>query len=482
MRRARVGLAVLCVAAALPLAAQERRGVVEIDHASGEARFILTAGGRTDTTQVGRNPTVRVPRGTPVEVRVVGTNTALYRYRSAQEKVPVPDLESVKSLIIRSAPYMPELRAVAAAIDGRGGEDAKEAMMALAEADRRAIEDATTRVNFAVGKVDRAVQGRAGMRQVQSAVLYSLGRMRAGDRPEDAAAPLNALLAQPVRCGADTPVNLTSTQDLLAGAFEVARAQSDLSEAVAGPGYFDFLPWREAYDSARVVDDRAKAVLDDYEELATAAYQLERLVGVVAGACSRHTVGTLRLTAGSGQTMTVEAVPRGEPEFARVAAFDAMSWTVTVQPRVTVSPSLSIGGLAAPQGRFPIYGTASGGGGTTVAQTGTTDARFTVAGMLGVTWGPLDMRSRNGIAVWLPEVVVGTGRTPTFGVGTAVSWSYVRLGVGAAWMRHRALDGMAVGTVIADPSELRVSDTYGKPRTYVTLSIFDWSPIAQRLR
>ncbi len=477
-----LGIAGFCLAVAAPLAAQERRAVVEVDHASGEARFILTAGGRSDTTQIGRNPTVRVPRGTPVEVRVVGTNTALYRYRSAQEKVPVPDLESVKSLIIRSAPYMPELRAVAAAIDGRGGEGAKDAMMALAEADRSAMQEASGRVNFAIGKVDRAVQGRAGMRQVQSAMLYSLGRMRAGDRPEDAAAPLNALLPQPVRCGADAPVNLAATQELLAGAFDVARAQADLSEAIAGPAYFEFAPWRTAYDSALAVDERAKSVLDDYEELATAAYQLERLVGVVAGACSRQTVGTLRLQAGSGQTMTIEIVPRGEPEFARVAAHDAMSWTVTVQPRVMVSPSLSIGGLAAPQGRFPIYGTASGPGGTTVAQTGTSDARFSVAGTLGVTWGALDMRSRNGMAIWLPELVVGTGNTPTFGVGTALSWGYLRLGVGAAWMRHRALDGMTEGTVLADPSELRVSDTYGKPRTYVTLSIFDWSPLAQRLR
>jgi hypothetical protein len=155
---------------------------------------------------------------------------------------------------------------------------------------------------------------------------------------------------------------------------------------------------------------------------------------------------------------------------------------VTVQPRVVVSPSLSLGGLAAPQGRFPVYGTASGGGGTTVAQTGRSDARFTAAGMLGITWGPLDRRETSGIAIWLPEIVVGAGSTPTFGVGTAISYGFLRVGVGAAWMRQQRLSGMQVGDAIADPSELRVSEGYGTPRAYLTLSVFDWSPVAARLR
>jgi hypothetical protein len=477
-------LALLLAATALPAAAQQRRGVVEIDHASGRGRFILTDGDRVDTTAVGRNPTVRVPRGTVVTVRVVGTNTALYRFATEQENVPIPDLESVKSLVIRSAPYMPELRTVAAAIDGRGGggEDVAEAMAALAETDRRLIADATTSLRAAVGKVDRAVQGRTGIQRLQSSTLYALERMRLGTAPEEAAADLRSLLPRQVACGDDAPVRLSTAQELLAGVFEVSRAHAELADAIAGPGYFDQLAWKSAYDTALVVDSRAMLVLDDYESLVTTAYRLERIVGIVAGACSAQALDSLRLRTGSGRAMTVTVTPRTESELARVAELGATSWTVTVQPRVMISPSLSIGGLAAPQGRFPIYGTSSGGGGTTVVATGRSDARFTAAGMLGVTWGPLDRRETSGIAIWLPELVVGAGSTPTFGVGTAISYGFLRLGVGAAWMRHRALQGMQVGDALADPSELRVSDTYGRPRTYVTLSVFDWSPVAARLR
>lgn len=476
--------ALLLAATALPAAAQQqRRGVVEIDHASGEARFILSVGDRVDTTAVGRNPTVRVPRGTVVTVRVVGTNTALYRFATEQENVPIPDLESVKSLVIRSAPYMPELRTVAAAIDGRGGgEDVAEAVAAMAETDRRLIADATTSLRAAVGKVDRAVQGRTGIQRLQSSTLYALERMRLGTPPEEAAADLRSLLPRAVACGDDAPVRLSTAQDLLSGVFEVSRAHAELADAIAGPGYFEQQAWKAAYDTALVVDSRAMLVLDDYESLVTTAYRLERLVGIVAGACATQTLDSLRLRTGSGREMTVTVTPRSETELARVAELGAATWTVTVQPRVLISPSLSIGGLASPQARFPVYGTSSGGGGTTVAETGRTDARFTAAGMLGVTWGPLDRRETSGIAIWLPELVVGAGSTPTFGVGTAISYGFLRLGVGAAWMRHRRLEGMQVGDAIADASELRMSDTYGRPRAYVTLSVFDWSPVAARLR
>lgn len=484
MRRLHGAVALLLVATAQPLAAQaQRRGVVEIDHASGEARFILSAGARVDTTAVGRNPTVRVPRGTVVTVRVVGTNTALYRFATEQENVPIPDLEAVKSLVIRSAPYMPELRTVAAAIDGRGGgEDAAEAMAALAESDRRLIADATTTLRAAVGKVDRAVQGRSGIQRLQSTTLYALERMRLGTAPEAAAMDLRALLPREVACGADAPLRLSTAQDLLSGVFEVARAHAELADAVAGPGYFEQAAWKAAYDTALVVDGRAGLVLNDYESLVTTAYRLERLVGIVAGACSAQTLDSLRLRTGSGRSMTVTVTPRSETELARVAERGATTWTVTVQPRVVISPSLSIGGLAAPQARFPVYGTSSDGGGTTVATTGRTDARFAAAGMLGVTWGPLDRRTTSGIAIWLPELVVGAGSTPTFGVGAAISYGFLRLGVGGVWMRHRRLEGMQVGDAIADASALRVSDTYGRPRGYITLSVFDWSPVAARLR
>lgn len=457
--------------------------MVEIDHATGNARFIYADRNGTDTTDVGANPTIRVPRGVSVQVRVVGTNSALYRFATEQENVPVPDFESVKSLVIRSAPYMPELRSVAAAIDGRGGgEDVAEAVAALAEADRRVIVEATEGMRLAIGRVDRAVHGRAGIQQILTTTLYSLERMRLGAQPEAAAADLRALMPTPVSCGSDAPVRLSTAQDLLAGVFDAARAQATLSDAIGGPAYPSQLAWRAAYDTALVVESRAQQIVGDFEGLVTTAYRLERLAGIVAGACSRVDVGSVMPSVASGRTLTVSVAPRGESELSRVADRGSDSWTVTVQPRVMVSPSLSIGGLYSPQGRLPLYGTAPTMGGSQVVQTGSSDARFSAAGMLGLTYGILDRRDINGFAIWLPEIVVGAGNTPTFGVGTAISWNFLRLGVGGAWMRYRGLNGTAEGDILGDPSELRTTDTYGKPRFYMTLSIFDWSPLAARLR
>jgi hypothetical protein len=477
----------LLAATALPLAAQERKGLVEIDHASGNARFIYFDGRRTDTTDVGVNPTVRVPRGVNVQVRVIGTNSALYRFSTADEKVPVPDFQSVMSLVVRSAPYVPELGSVAGALGSRGGgEDVAEAMAALAEADRRVLSEASEEMNAALERMNRARQGRSGVQQVLTATLSSLDRMRLGEVPEVASGELRALLPQPVSCGADAPVRINAAQELLAGVFQAARAQSALRDAIAGPAYPEQLSWKAAYDSALVTEKRSKDVLADFDELVTNSYEivyrLERLVGIVAGACSRVDVAIARPELSGGRAVKVDAVPRGESELIRLADYGSDSWTVTVLPRVLFSPSVSIGGLAAPQGRLPLYGTAPNGAGREVVQTGSTDARFTAAGMLGLTYGFLDRREIDGFAIWLPEIVMGAGSTPTFGVGAAVSYKFMRLGVGGAWMRYRGLNGVAEGSIIGDPSELRTTDTYGKPRMYLTLSVFDWSPLAARLQ
>lgn len=482
MRRVAAVLAGLSLATS-PLLSQQRGGVVEIDHATGVARFIYTANGRSDTSVVGRNPTVRVPRGVPVVIRVVGSNTALYRFESSQSAAPLPEVESVTSLIVRSAPYMPELRTVASALGGRGGgSDAAEAMAALAETDRRDLSEAASAIRTAASRVDVAVQGRAGLQQLQTTTLFALERMRFGMAPEEAAAELQTLLPAPVACGNDAPIRLPTARNLLAGVFETARAQAALGEALAGPAYSDVKSWQSTYDSALVERTRATRMLNDYESLVTAAYKLEQLAGIVGGACSTSAIDSITARASSARRLTITALPRTEKELARVATLAKVEWTVTVQPRMMISPALSIGGLAAPGARFPLWGTATTGAGSVVARTGTSDARFSAAGVLGFTYGVLDRREVNGTALWLPELIIGAGSTPTFGVGIGASRTFLRLGVGAAWMRHRQLSGMSEGNVLADPSELRVSDGYGKPRMYISLSVFEWSPLAARLQ
>jgi hypothetical protein len=116
-----------------------------------------------------------------------------------------------------------------------------------------------------------------------------------------------------------------------------------------------------------------------------------------------------------------------------------------------------------------------------IFESGTRDARFNVGGTLGFTWPGLDYRETHGFAIWLPELVLAPGRNTTVGAGASISWSFLKLGAGMAWVKHGALDGVAVGDVVPDQSMLQVSDTYSSPKLYFSLGIFDWAPLADKI-
>lgn len=476
MRLAAVSFLLLVPAFTAP--AQSPGARVEIDHPTGRARLIVTRGGRADTSDLGDKPVVRLAHSIPVEVRVVNTNTALYRFSRTVEGVPLPEAEAIQGFTSRLTPYVPELRASLRNRGLRGaGESATEAEIAEA---RLALTMSLGAAERSLLAIDEAVYGERGLQPTLGRTLLALEQMRAGTPAERASAPLRQALGLGPACGPQEQVRLQTAGQMLTALSALGTASDELRDATYGITYAD-ARWQALRDSAQVLDRRAQAALGDFEPLVANAYRVERLVGIVANACSHWSAGTVSGSRTSGKSVTILAEPRTEPEVARIAEHAPAQFTVVVQPQSVVRPAVAIAAIAAPGARFPTYGTREVGGGVEVYESGRKDRRFGLGGTLGFTWPGLDQRDSRGVAIWLPEVLVAAGDLTGAGVGTAVSFGFVKVGAGAMWMRHESLAGARVGDVVADPSMVHVVDGYGKPQFYVSLSVFDWAPFADRI-
>lgn len=462
----------------LTASAQAPTARVEIDHATGDARLIVVRGGRADTSELGDRPVVRLAHSIPVDVRVVNTNTALYRFSRTVEGVPLPEVEALQGFSTRLTPYVPELRASLRNRGLRGGaESTTEA--AIAEA-RLALTLSLGSAERSLLAIDEAIYGERGLQPTLGRTLLALEQMRSGTSPERASAPLREQLGLGAACGRQEPVRLQTAGQMLAALSTLSTATDELRDATYGVAFAD-TRWQALRDSARVLDSRAQSALADFEPLVTNAYRVERLVGIVANACSEWSAGSVSGTRTRGKSVTIRVEPRAEPEVARIADRAPAQFTVVVQPRSIVRPAVAIAGIAAPGARFPTYATREVPGGVEVFESGRKDRRFGLGGTLGFTWPGLDRRDGSGVAVWLPELLVAAGDLTGAGVGTAVSLGFVKVGAGAMWMRHESLVGARPGDVLADPSLMQVVDGYGKPQFYVSVSVFDWAPFADRI-
>lgn len=474
----RLAATLLLLVPAIAASAQAPTARVEIDHPTGNARLIVLRDGRADTSELGDRPVVRLAHSVPVEVRVVNTNTALYRFSRTVEGVPLPEAEAVQGFASRLTPYVPELRASMRNRGLRGaGEQATEA--AIAEA-RLALTLSLGAAERSLLAIDEAVYGDRGLQPTLGRTLLALEQMRRGTSPEQASAPLRQALNLGPACGRQEQVRLQTAGAMLTALASLSTATDELRDATYGVSFAD-TRWQALRDSAQILDRRAQAALADFEPLVANAYRVERLVGIVANACSHWSAGTVSGSRTSGKSVTIRAEPRTEPEVARIAEHAPAQFTVVVQPQSIVRPAVAIAAIAAPGARFPTYGTRDVAGGVEVFESGRKDRRFGLGGTLGFTWPGLDRRDGSGVAVWLPELLVAAGDLTGAGVGTAVSLGFVKVGAGAMWMRHEALVGARPGDVLADPSQVQVVDGYGKPQFYLSLSVFDWAPFADRL-
>lgn len=65
----------------------------------------------------------------------------------------------------------------------------------------------------------------------------------------------------------------------------------------------------------------------------------------------------------------------------------------------------------------------------------------------------------------------------SLGAGVALAAGLVQLSTGALWMRHEVLaEGLRVGDVLAQETDLRTRETYGAPRWFIGLSLVGMPP------
>jgi hypothetical protein len=471
----------VCACPFIGASAQATKALVEIDHPTGAARLIVSKGTRADTAALGEDLVVRLSPRIPIEVVLVNTNTALYAFSKQAEDAPHFETQTVRSFMGRLNPYVPELRAaLTRAIRSRGvalaGSSAEE-MAAAREALALGIRQ-NERVLLAV---DSAIQGPNGVQQNETAMLLALEQMRRRVSPEQASLPLRSSLGLGAACQKHAGLRLPMTERLLTALANLVQTSQSMHAALDGPAFADDPRWASLRDTALLIDVRVQRALADIELLAATAYRIERLVGVVAGACSRWSAGVASATLTNERHISVRVEPRAEPELSRLTDGASRQFTVAVRPRATIRPALALSAVAIPGARFPRYDTRPATSGVEIYESGLRDARFALGGALGFTWSIVDRRETSGTALWLPQIVVTAGNARGAGIGGGISWNFIKVATGAIWVQHEALDGARAGDVIPDRSRMKTVERFGGPMWYLSLSVFDAAPFAGRL-
>src|SRR4051812_45673935 len=94
----------------LPVAAGAQAGtIVEFDQAAGVTRILTPRGSRIDTTKSNGSRSVKLGDGRSAQIRVVNTNTALYKLTRDVASSGSSPMETVRGFLSKLGPYFPEL-------------------------------------------------------------------------------------------------------------------------------------------------------------------------------------------------------------------------------------------------------------------------------------------------------------------------------------------------------------------------------------
>ncbi len=469
----------LCVLAAHTLQAQD---AVELDHATGRIRVIRPrSAARTDTVVVASGATVAVRPGHAIELRVVGTNTALYNYGTETETERSSLLDPLKSFLAPIEPYLPSLLGTvlshAKEMNGAAATELPTKIDFTMPAELQQTVTMAGRVERDLVIIDEAVHGPQGLHRAMALSLATLERMRAGGPVELLATALRDSLGLDVdRCGAHQgavgwPVAgrlLEAASDLIPANRELEQSLVRSKSALGDERYADLRATIE-----RIGNSGGEAA-GDYRNLADAAYETEAFAIHVASACATWRGGQIELGSNERRLVAFSVSTQSASELSRVASLGDAAARVTLVPDRLLQPSLGAAVYYAPGARYARYGTRTVTGGEEIIRRGTEDDRFDWAITLGLAWrglgaNPLGRPTR---ALWLPEIMVNpTGHLRAFGVGIGASWSFVKLGAGVVWSRHTVLDRQHPSDILPDKESLQTTDSYRSPKLYFNLSV-----------
>jgi hypothetical protein len=485
--------AVFTLVVSTGLAAQQDTAIVEYDHRANVLRALVPHGEKTDTlkpvTLKGGGRAFRFEAPMAVGVRVINTNTGVYKIAATSDSTRAPAVDSLRAFLGRLAPYLPDVALAFAGPmrRGSGGVFANVTTSRVAVSDAK---DAAQQVVDALARLDSAMFAPDGVHGVLGKTLRVVERMRTEDVQRQASLLRDSLgLPAPVKkCPSGAGMRqgpplarriLEAFADLEPGSVKLRRSLVDSTIFDENTSTIAF------YRQLQRLAPRADTAQRDYDDVVGLAYRTERLAMTVASACSDWRSNSLPVSLAAGPTITLKIDPRADLELARAADQGSTSITVTLLPPSSrFEPAIGVGFVYAPQARFATYGTRSAPGGVTeIYEQSKKDLRFGYAASLGFTYRPESWReSRAGVSIWLPELTLGQlGDSKSFGVGSAIAvFNRVKLGAGAIWIRHTELDQQHVGQQIFNANFLQTVDTYGKAKPYISLSVFDWPPFLSK--
>jgi hypothetical protein len=273
---------------------------------------------------------------------------------------------------------------------------------------------------------------------------------------------------------------LTLASDLLASVDALRPDVATLAASLSDTAFAQDQSLRPFRASLADVHARADSALRSSDDLVSAAYGVEATAASVLSACSHWESNPLTVSIATGRIVTVRIEPKPAPELQRVATDKPSSISVTLLPPLSrIDAKLGVSALYAPRAHFKTYAarpTGGSGSPTEIYESGDSDLRFAYGLTLGLTVHPwLDWRDAKDVALWLPEITVGeTDKQRVFGLGLAISYSVVKIGVGGLLTKHETLiSGDTVGKRIANTQFLNKADTYGHPLPYFSISVFD---------
>lgn len=429
---------------------------LEISH--GDLSAALVRSGQAPIP-FGHEDEIRIVPGQRTDVRITGTNSALYTCSVTPKDVEVPETKALHDFLGKVGPLIPAILMTAVPGALPPGINDQEMIMPEGRRNRRDASAAERELIAHIERVDGAIYGPQGFRQAYLETLATLNQMRDTDLSP-------AILAEGLRDRLPCVGQDCSRLEFVDLILETLPALLDAKRRVDAEG-----------GGVSKAPQVADSILSNAQKIIDAAHEAQSLALTVAHATDSIECDPVQVSRRTGRELSIAVRPRAAPELKRVAEVGPMDFKVTAMPRLRPSPAVGVSLLYAWNARYTRFGTTPVEGGERIVTTGAEDERVGYGLVLGLAWNDRLGPSTPRVRLWLPEITFNpTDQLKTIGVGGGVSLGIVKLGGGVVWNRHTKLAGQRVGELLERADLLVREDTYGRPRGYVSLSFMGWPP------
>jgi hypothetical protein len=180
----------------------------------------------------------------------------------------------------------------------------------------------------------------------------------------------------------------------------------------------------------------------------------------------------------TAQKVSVAVTRKKAPELARATTDKKpLDLDFTLTPDRAWRPQVSLALLYTDSAEYASYGTKKVGDQFEIVQKDVSDKRASYGLGLATTFRGLDHRATKGWAFWPIEIYLNPSDSDrALGAGIAVSWKGLKVSVGGLWTRHKVLDGLELGQMLASDDDFKTRDSYGQAELYVGISVVGWQP------